>query len=104
VAMVPTEALGKNEHLKFWSELDDAVVEMRDAAIKRLALGMDVPPEVLLGVADANHWNAWLSEESAVKAHLEPKLSVLAYAFTEQYLRPSLVGMVPDDEIGDYFV
>ena len=104
VAMVPTEALGKNEHLKFWSELDDAVVEMRDAAIKRLALGMDVPPEVLLGVADANHWNAWLSEESAVKAHLEPKLSVLAYALTEQYLRPSLVGMVPDDEIGDYFV
>jgi len=104
VAMVPTEALGKQEHLKFWSELDDKVVVMRDAAIKRLALGMDVPPEVLLGVADANHWNAWLSEESAVKAHLEPKLATLAYALTEQYLQPSLKGLVPDDEVGDYFV
>lgn len=102
VAMVPTDSLGKNEWIKFWTDLDDKVVEMRDAAIKRLALGLDVPPEVLLGVADANHWNAWLSEESAVKAHLEPKLAIIAYALTEQYLQPSLKGIVDDPE--DYFV
>jgi hypothetical protein len=98
VAMVPTESLGKNEHVKFWSELDDAVIEMRDAAIKRLALGWDVPPEVLLGISDANHWNAWLSEESAVKAHLEPKLSIVSYAVTSAYLQPALTGIVPDPE------
>lgn len=98
VAMVPTESLGKNEHLKFWSDLDEKVVEMRDAAIKRLALGLDVPPEVLLGVADANHWNAWLSEESAVKAHLEPRLAIIAYALTEMYLRPAITGLVDDPE------
>ena len=102
VAMVPTESLGKNEHLKFWTELDDAVVEMRDAGIKRLALGLDVPPEVLLGVADANHWNAWLSEESAVKAHLEPRLAVVAYALSTAYLRPALKGVVPDPD--DWYV
>lgn len=102
VAMVPTESLGKNEHLKFWSDLDDKVVEMRDAAIKRLALGLDVPPEVLLGVADANHWNAWLSEESAVKAHLEPRLAIIAYALTEMYLRPAITDLVPDPE--NFFV
>jgi len=102
VAMVPTESLGKNEHLKFWTELDAAVIEMRDAAIKRLALGLDVPPEVLLGMADANHWNAWLSEESAVKAHLEPRLAVIAYALSTAYLRPSLEGLVPDPD--EYFV
>ena len=102
VAMVPTESLGKNEHLKFWSDLDDKVVEMRDAAIKRLALGLDVPPEVLLGVADANHWNAWLSEESAVKAHLEPRLAIIAYALTQHYLRAAIMDQVPDPE--NYFV
>lgn len=104
VAMVPTESLGKNEHIKFWSDLDDKVVMMRDAGIKRLALGMDVPPEVLLGIADANHWNAWLSEESAVKAHLEPRLGTIAFALSESYLRPSLKGLVPEDEEDDYFV
>jgi hypothetical protein len=102
VAMVPTDSLGKNEHVKFWSDLDASVVEMRDAAIKRLALGLDVPPEVLLGVADANHWNAWLSEESAVKAHLEPKLAIIAYALTEQYLQPALTDVVDNPQ--DYFV
>jgi hypothetical protein len=102
VAMVPTESLGKNEHVKFWSELDAAIIEMRDASIKRLALGLDVPPEVLLGMADANHWNAWLSEESAVKAHLEPRLAVIAYALSTAYLRPSIEGLVPDPD--EYFV
>lgn len=102
VAMVPTESLGKNEHIKFWTELDAKIIEMRDASIKRLALGLDVPPEVLLGMADANHWNAWLSEESAVKAHLEPRLSVVAYALSTAYLRPSLEGLVPDPD--EYFV
>jgi len=100
--MVPTESLGKNDHLKFWSDLDDKVVEMRDAAIKRLALGLDVPPEVLLGVADANHWNAWLSEESAVKAHLEPRLAIIAYALTTHYLQAAIADQVPDPE--NYFV
>jgi hypothetical protein len=76
---------------------------MRDAAIKRFALGVDVPPEVLLGVADANHWNAWLSEESAVKAHLEPRLAIVAYAVTDNYLRPAIQGDVPDAELDDYF-
>ena len=104
VAMVPTESLGKNEHLKFWSELDDAVVEMRDAAIKRLALGMDTPPEVLLGVADANHWNAWLSEESAVKSHLEPRLANVSAGLTDQYLRPAIQDAIGTDDIEDYFV
>ena len=102
VAMVPTEALGKNEHMKFWTDLDAAVVEMRDAAIKRLALGLDVPPEVLLGIGDANHWNAWLSEESAVKAHLEPRLSTISAGLTTGYLRPAIEGLVPNAD--DWYV
>lgn len=102
VVMVPGEFLGKAEHMKFWSELDDKVILMREAGIKRLALGIDVPPEILLGVADSNHWNAWLSEESAIKAHLEPKLGVVDHALTGGYLRPALKGVVPDPE--EYFV
>ena len=104
VAMVPTEALGKNEHIKFWSDLDNAVTEMREAAVKRFAVGMDAPAEALLGTADANHWNAWLSEEAGIKAHLEPRLGVVNSAITTQYLRPALTGEVPGDELRDYFV
>ena len=104
VAMVPTEALGKNEWIKFWTDLDSSVTDMREAAVKRFAVGMDAPPEALLGTADANHWNAWLSEEAGIKAHLEPRLTVVNSAITTSYLRPAIEDEVPEDEVNEYFV
>ncbi len=104
VVTVPGELIQYAKHMTFWSDLDKAVIDMRDAAIRRFGIGMDVPPEVLLGNAESNHWNAWLSEESAIKAHLEPRLSVIAHALTTQYLRPSLVGTDLESQADDYFV
>lgn len=104
VVTVPGEHLDDVKHLTFWGELDDAVVSMREAAIKRLALGLDIPPEVLLGVSDTNHWNAWLSDESAIKSHIEPRLSVVTAALTTGYLRPSITGEVPPETLEDYYV
>jgi hypothetical protein len=98
VVTAPGEFLAAARHLTFWTELDDKTIEMRDNAVKRLALGLDTPPEVLLGMADSNHWNAWLVDEAAVKSHLEPRLAVVAHAVTTAYLRPSLKGVVKDPE------
>jgi hypothetical protein len=104
VVTIPGELIQYAKHQTFWSDLDDAVIEMRDAAIRRFGIGMDVPPEVLLGNAESNHWNAWLSEESAIKAHLEPRLSVIGAALSAQYLRPSLIGTPLEKEAEDYYV
>jgi len=104
VVTAPGEFIDAIKHLTFWSELDNKVIDMRTSAIQRFAIGMDVPPEVLMGTADANHWNAWLSEESAIKAHLEPRLGVITAALTTAYLRPALKGVVPDNEIADWYV
>ena len=68
--------------MHFWSPLDEKVIEMRADAVKRTALGIDLPPEVLLGTADVNHWGAWQIEESTIKAHIEPALEVIAAALT----------------------
>lgn len=103
VVTVPGEHLEKINHLTFWSELDDAVTAMREAAVKRYALGVDIPPEVLLGVSDSNHWNAWLSDESAIKSHIEPRLAVVTSAITTGYLRPALTGEVPPGELDSYY-
>jgi hypothetical protein len=104
VVTAPGEFLDKAQHMRMWSDLDEAVVTMRSSAIQRFAIGMDVPADVLLGIGDANHWNAWLTEESAIKSHLEPRLAVINAALTTSYLRPSLQGVVPEDEIADYYV
>lgn len=102
VVQAPGEFLDKIHHLTFWSDLDDKTLEMRRDAVRILAVGLDTPQEVLLGVQDANHWNAWLVDESAVKSHLEPRLAVVANAVTTGYLRPALTdmpGVTPSDYV-----
>jgi len=101
VVTAPGEYLEKARHMTFWSELDAETINMRDNAVKRLAIGLDTPPEVLLGMGDSNHWNAWLVDEAAIKSHLEPRLQVICHALTDAYLRPALTGA---SDAEDYYV
>lgn len=90
VIQAPAEVIDKIAHLKFWSDLDKEATEMRREAIGRLALGLDMPPEVLTGTAEANHWGAWAIEESTIKAHIEPALDLICGQLTVEFLRPSV--------------
>ena len=96
----PGEHLDKIRQVTLWSPLDEKAKEMRDEAIRRLALGMDMPPETLTGSGDMNHWNAWQMEEASIKAHTEPLLQTIMNALTEQYLRPYLEESAGLDEDG----
>jgi hypothetical protein len=101
---VPDELLGKiSAPIKFWSDLDQQAVVLRSEAIRRFAIGMDMPPEIVLGTATtgsaANHWTAWQIEESSIKVHVEPMLELIANALTVGYLEP-LPGIPADESIG----
>lgn len=87
ILQVAGEYLEKLQHITFWTELDKQAIELRVEAIRRLALGMDMPPEVLTGVADVNHWGAWQIDEAAIKSHSEPLLAVITSSLTTGYLR-----------------
>ncbi|ORL93414.1 hypothetical protein A5N78_04570 [Prescottella equi] len=56
VAKVPAEFVDKIQHIDFSTPLDAKLPEMEESAIRRVALGMDSPPETLLGMSTANHW------------------------------------------------
>jgi hypothetical protein len=86
------ENIDKIRHITFWSELDQQAPVIRTEAIRRLALGLDLPVEVLLGTGDVNHWGAWQIEESSIKAHIEPALEVICAALTTAYLRMVVKG------------
>jgi hypothetical protein len=88
---MPAESIQAVRHLTFWSPLDEHSIELRKEAIGRLALGMDMPPEVLTGLADLNHWNAWAVDDAGIKAHAEPLLDLITDALTDGYLFPLLV-------------
>lgn len=91
VVTVPDEAADKMSHLTFSSALDSGARDLRDEAIRRLALAQDAPPELLLGSGAMNHWGAWLTREDTVTTHIEPVLALICDALTSQYLRPVLL-------------
>jgi len=91
-------AENKFELIKFDSELSEKAKDLRDEAIRRLALSMDMAPEILLGSGEVSHWQAWHVEESTVKIHIEPMMNRICDALTQAYLKPALkvMGMNPD--------
>jgi hypothetical protein len=99
VLQVAGEFVDKIKHLTMWSELDEHAAEQRKDATSQLALAMDMPPEVLEGQADLNHWSSWQVEEAAIKSHTEPLLAVITQSLTTGYLVPYLIanGVDPDE-------
>ena len=97
VVTAPDEAIDKARLLTFWTELDAQSLQLRNEAIRRFALGMDLPPEQILGMssrsggggtgAGVSHWGAWQIEEATIKLHVEPMLDVIVQALSSAYLQ-----------------
>jgi hypothetical protein len=62
---------------------------LRAELIRRIAMGLDMPPEILLGMTDANHWSAWQIDDQTWTAHLQPVTQQMCDDFTSAYLRPA---------------
>lgn len=87
---VPAEFVKDIQHLDFTLKIDEQIVAKRESVIKRLATKLDLPSDVLLGLADMNHWNAWASSEQGIQAHIAPVVEVICNALTWGYLKPRL--------------
>lgn len=108
VIMAPPESLAnidQNKLIQFWSTIDDKAMLLRNDAIRRFALGMDLPPDQVLGssgltVAEgraqgqANHWGQWANMEQTITDHIEPALDALCYTVTVAVLR----SVAPDSD------
>jgi hypothetical protein len=95
ILQVAGEWVDKIRHIKFDSEVSDKAQAAREKAVRRLAMTLDMPPEVLLGLADLNHWSLYGVEEEAVRWHAAPEMETICAALTTQLLRP----MVPDSDV-----
>lgn len=96
-ARVPPLVEGPYEYLDAirWMQLHDPQTdylekELRTEAIKRLAIGLDFPPEVLLGMTDANHWTARQVVHDMWRSHGAPIAEQFCDDISEAYLRPAL--------------
>lgn len=90
MATVPPELVDKVQHISFASPLDPQAPGLRDEAIRRIGLGMDSDPSVLLGQAASNHWSAWAVDENEVKFGVVPVVSTICHALSVGLVRPLL--------------
>lgn len=79
------------QHIDISSKFDERASELLVQAQRKVAIGMDVPPAVILGQEDSNHWTSWQIAEEAVSLHVLPLLSLITHPLTDRYLRPLMV-------------
>lgn len=102
-AASPFLAEGANEFLANleWIKTHDPATDymeqaLRTEAVKRLSLGLDMPPEVLMGLANANHWVGRQIMLEQWRSHGSPVAEQFADDLSEAYLRPALAAIDTD--------
>jgi hypothetical protein len=86
------------QHIKFETALTAEIKDKLDHAIRRLATGLDIDPQELLGMGDSNHWSAWQIDENGIKLFIQPVIVRICAAITQSYLIPALKMMGKDPD------
>lgn len=94
----PIEALNAIRHVTFDRKFDETSALRADKVMERILAGLDIPKEIVQGIADAKYANAVQVEETLYKAHIEPMALLLCDAFTDAFLLPLLRAWGWDDE------
>ncbi len=90
VAQGPGEFLDKVQHISFASQFSEMDSKTREELVGLLATGLDLPKEIVTGVADLNHWSAWQVDDNTFRHHVEPHVIECCDSLTGAYFRPYL--------------
>ena len=94
----PAELGDKIKQFKFERSFDPALAERADRVLERILQGLDVPKDIVTGLANIKYSNAIQIDETLYKAHIEPLMLLITDAFTVVYLRPYLIANGFDPE------
>jgi len=87
----PAELGDKIKQFKFERSFDPALAQRADRVLERILQGLDVPKDVVTGLANVKYSNALQIDEALYKAHIEPLLLLICDSITVVYLRPYLL-------------
>jgi hypothetical protein len=69
---------------------DPALAAAADRALERVMVGIDVPKDLVTGLANVRYSNAIVLSDDLYRAHIEPLALLIADSLTNVYLRPYL--------------
>lgn len=87
----PAELGDKIKQFKFERSFDPALAQRADRVLERILQGLDVPKDIVTGLANVKYSNALQIDEALYKSHIEPLMLLIADALTVVYLRPALL-------------
>jgi len=87
----PAELGDAIKQFKFERSFDPALAQRADRVLERILQGLDVPKDIVTGLANVKYSNAIQIDESLYKSHIEPLMLLLVDSLTVVYLRPYLI-------------
>lgn len=87
----PAELGDAIKQFKFERSFDPALAQRADRVLERILQGIDVPKDIITGLANVKYSNALQIDETLYKTHIEPLMLLIADALTVVYLRPYLI-------------
>lgn len=88
IITMPAEHIDKIKHITFGKDMAEVELKKRNDAIMRLAMGLDVSPERLLGIgATTNHWSAWAVGDEDVQLHISPVMETICQSIYDNVFR-----------------
>lgn len=85
------ETLGeKIRHIKFERAFDPQLTKRADTVLSRIIGGLDIPKDIVGGMAGLKGTNAKVVEDAMFSSHIEPMMLMLCDALTVGFLRPAL--------------
>lgn len=91
VVQADREDIAAVKHLSMERQTSADIGDKQQRSLTRMAESIDVPPTVVTGLGDTNHWNAYVIDATTWRNHLEPGVRVEVDSLTEGYLRTSLM-------------
>jgi hypothetical protein len=95
-ARVPIMIRGDKEDIAamkffdFSTPFDEKILELRNAAINRLAVAVDMPAELLTGLGDLQHWTGALVTQDWVNNYLQTLMALACGSLTSGWLHKAL--------------
>lgn len=98
------EDIAAMRFLSFDTPFDQKVLELRAAAIGRLAVAMDMPAAMLTGMEDLQHWTGALVTQDWVNNYLQALMALACGSLTSGWLHRALTEIQGVEDYGDIIV
>lgn len=86
----PSDSLDKIKYMEVSRSFDKQQIDLYNQALNRILTGLDLPKDVVTGLADVKYANGVNVEESLYKNHIEPLAMFICDGLTSSFLKPVL--------------